>query len=521
MTTESRVARALAHRLKSNTSVYHERKLVYQKSPDKFARDVLHIELTDYQREIMLALVNHKRVAVRAPHGAGKTAMSACLVLWAISCFESEVKVLTTASAWRQLTQFTWPEIRKWARSADWSVLGLDIKDGHELLQRSIQLKHDNYEQYAFAAASDQPSSMEGAHAPIMLVVFDEAKSIPVDMWDAIEGAFSTGTGYALAISTPGEPSGRFYEIHAHKPGLSDWWTRHITLEECLANGRFNQDWVDKRREQWGANSAVFQNRVLGEFADSDENAVIPLGWIEKANERYREWEASGVQLDGQDSWGVDVAYMGEDRTAFAHLIGRVCVSLESFAKQDLMQTANTLIARVDSKVPIAIDTIGVGAGVYSRLSEQGYNAISVNVSSKSDAKDVSGKVGFFNLRAAVWWAIREALDPALEINLMLPPDDRLIGDLTAPTWWYTSNGSIQVESKDDIRARIGRSTDYADALGLSYYAQTHQGWSLDAIQDIADNRVRTEQLSEPILELLRLSGIDPDKLDKFFTGVK
>jgi hypothetical protein len=30
------------------------------------------------------------------------------------------------------------------------------------------------------------------------------------------------------------------------------------------------------------------------------------------------------------------------------------------------------------------------------------------------------------------------------------------------------SNGRIQVESKDDIRKRIGRSTDSADALALT-----------------------------------------------------
>lgn len=516
MSNELVIAKSLVNRLRNNSSIYHERKLLYQQHPEQFAHDVLGIDLTPYQVEIMQTLVSNKRVAVRAPHGAGKTAMSACLVLWAIACFETEVKVLTTASAWRQLVQYTWPEINKWARQADWSLLGISVRDGKELLQRQVLLDHDGFKQYAFAAASDQPSSMEGLHAPVMLVVFDEAKAISVAMWDAIEGAFSTGKGYALAISTPGDPSGRFYDIHAHAPGLSDWATRHITLEECLANGRFNEDWVQKRREQWGEKSAVFQNRVMGEFADSDESAVIPLSWIERSNRLYEQWEENGAPTEGLESWGVDVAYLGEDRTAFAHLLGKVCLSLESFAKQDLMQTAGAIAARLDLKTPVAIDTIGVGAGVFSRLDEQGYNAISVNVSAKTDATDVSGKVKFFNLRSAVWWALREALDPALGIDLMLPPDPKLIGELTAPTWWYTSNGAIQVESKDDIRARIGRSTDYADALGLAYYAQNNQGWSLDSINDIAINRVRTDLLSEDMLELLRLSGVDPDKLNQF-----
>ena len=64
------------------------------------------------------------------------------------------------------------------------------------------------------------------------------------DTFDAAEGAFSSvgadldGVGYALAISTPGEPNGRFYDIHARKPGYEDWWVRHVTLAEAIAAGR-------------------------------------------------------------------------------------------------------------------------------------------------------------------------------------------------------------------------------------------------------------------------------------------
>lgn len=63
------------------------------------------------------------------------------------------------------------------------------------------------------------------------------------------------------------------------------------------------------------------------------------------------------------------------------------------------------------------------------------------------------------------WWHLREALDPAYEARLALPPDDLLVGDLTAPHWRVTSSGRIQVESKDDIKKHLGRSTDDGDAV--------------------------------------------------------
>src|SRR3972149_5152792 len=72
----------------------------------------------------------------------------------------------------------------------------------------------------AFALASDEAANMEGAHADHLMYVYDEAKVVPDDTWDATEGAFAgTGEALALAISTPGPPLGRFYDIYVSKPG--------------------------------------------------------------------------------------------------------------------------------------------------------------------------------------------------------------------------------------------------------------------------------------------------------------
>ena len=56
-----------------------------------------------YQDKILDLIIEHKRVAVRGPHALGKTALAAWLVLWAILTAD-DVKVITTASSWLQLT---------------------------------------------------------------------------------------------------------------------------------------------------------------------------------------------------------------------------------------------------------------------------------------------------------------------------------------------------------------------------------------------------------------------------------
>lgn len=441
----------------------------------EFVLDILGVpDIASYQEDILRALVREKRVAVRSPHGAGKTALAAWVILWGMTAHDRDVKVPTTASVWRQLTNFLWPEVHKWARRGNWDKLGIRVRRHKELLERSFKLPRGRE---AFALASNDPSSIEGAHAETLIYVFDEAKSIAVGTWDAAEGAFSSAgddtnsRAYALAISTPGETSGRFYDIHRKRPGYEDWWTRHVTLKEAISAGRISSEWADRRRAQWGEDSAVFQNRVLGNFAESAIDALIPLAWVEAAIER---WHACGGKGRGKHSWGVDPAYKGTDQTCIAHLVGSVVERLLYATKQDTMETVDMVIEQLynDYDTPIAVDVIGVGAGVHDRLSQLQYNSIPVNVSSGTSLTDVTETQGFVNLRSAIWWCYgRELLDPRNPNPVALPPDDLLIGDLTAPTFTRTSTGKIKVESKDDIKTRIGRSTDSADATLLALYA--------------------------------------------------
>lgn len=250
-------------------ALLEKRRRRWRKQPSAFVREVLQTEPTSYQAEILDSVLEYRRVAVRSPHGAGKTSLAAWLVLWAVANFETDFKVITTASAWRQLVRFTWPEIHKWHRQTRWELVG----NKPELLTLSLKTKGGE----AFAVASDKPDLIEGAHAAKLLYVLDEAKAIMPAIWDAVEGAFSTGDCYALAISTPGARSGRFYEIHRRAPGLEDWHTRHIKLEEAMAAGRVSPEWVEARKRQWGEDSPVFQARVLGEFPEQSEDALFSL----------------------------------------------------------------------------------------------------------------------------------------------------------------------------------------------------------------------------------------------------
>lgn len=429
--------------------------------------------LTDYQREVLAELVPRKRVAVRGPHGLGKTTEAAIAVLWFALTRDAagtDWKIPTTASAWRQLEHYLWPEIHKWARRLRWDQIGRPpFREPQELQALNLKLTHGA----AFAVASDTPALIEGVHADSVLYVFDEAKTILSATFDAAEGAFS-GAGdenaneaLALAQSTPGEPSGRFYEIHQRKAGLEDWWTRHVTLSETLAAGRVTSEWAEQRARQWGTGSGIYANRVLGEFHSSDEDGVIPLSWVEAANDRWREWDEQGRPgVERCTTVGVDVARFGDDKTVVAPCSGWRVDELRYTSLEDTTQTTSRVSGLLDVRGGRAIvDVIGIGAGVFDQLRAAGYDVEAFNASEGTARKDRSGELGFTNTRSAAWWNLRELLDPVDGEPVALPPDDLLTGDLTAPHWRVMSGGRIQVESKDEIRKRLGRSTDSADGV--------------------------------------------------------
>lgn len=461
---------------KQTTSVsaaYHQFQAHYHDDPAGFVCDCIDWRKgerpTSYQLEIMRALSDHRRISVRGPHGLGKTALASWIILWfALTRDGEDWKIAATAGAWRQVTKFLWPELHKWARHLKWQQIGRPPFSQFELLSLDLKLKTGE----AFSVVSDNSDLIEGAHADHILFVFDESKSIQTKTFDAAEGALATGDAYALAISTPGEPSGRFYDIQSHKSGYEDWWTRHVTLDETLAAGRVSATWVAQRRTQWGEQSAVYQNRVKGEFASSEEDGVISLSWIEQANERWRDWEEADKPGDFV-AVGVDVARSGEDKTVLAMLYGNAIAELRRYSKEDTMQTTGRVDGILQAHGGRAIvDVIGIGAGVVDRLREMGRDVYPFNASEGTNQRDHSGELGFVNARSAAWWNMRELLDPANSTPIALPPDDMLTGDLTAPHWRVMSGGRIQIESKDDIKKRIGRSTDDGDAVVMAYFGK-------------------------------------------------
>ncbi|AQW29116.1 terminase [blood disease bacterium A2-HR MARDI] len=208
---------------------------------------------------------------------------------------------------------------------------------------------------------------------------------------------------------------------------------------------------------------------LYGDFQagiEDDPWQVVPTAWVELAMARWK----PVLPKPQMDSLGVDVARGGRDNTVIARRHGMWFdepLAYPGTQTPDGPTVAGLVIAAMRDGAPIHLDVIGVGSAPYDFLNQANQHVLGVNVAEKAAGTDKSGRLRFFNQRSELWWRMREALDPANNTGIALPPDTRLRADLCAPTW-ELQGATVKVESRDEIEKRIGRSPDWASAYILA-----------------------------------------------------
>jgi hypothetical protein len=139
-------------------------------------------------------------------------------------------------------------------------------------------------------------------------------------------------------------------------------------------------------------------------------------------------------------------------------------IDIEALRKKEPMETAgrNVVMRRRHDGQLIVLDSIGIGAGIRSRLGELGENVMGVNVGVKSDTPEQYG-----NLKAEIWMYAQEMFRENL---VSIPDNNELIEDLAAMRYATTSKGKVMIEKKDDTKKRLGRSPDMGDCFVLGLW---------------------------------------------------
>ncbi len=387
--------------------------------------------------------------AIASGHGIGKSAQTAWLVLWAMST-RPHLAGWVTANTQTQLKSKTWRELSIWHKRAinsnwfEWSATRFQHVDHAETWGLdAIPWSEHNSEAFA------------GLHGEHVLMIMDEASAVADIIWEVAEGAMTTPRAMWFVFGNPTRNSGRFRECfrrYRHR-----WSNRKIDSRTCAMT---NKEKLAEWEKDHGVDSDFYRIRVRGEFPKSDVNQLIDTKAIENARNRKQ-------LVTGHLKIGVDPARFGDDETSIIRRRNNTAYKLETHRKINLMTLAGIIVRIIKHENPaqIAIDIGGLGAGVYDRLIELGYEDVVVAVNFGATAND---PVKYFNKRSEMWGEMGKWVEDET-MPAKLPDNDELQTDLESPLYSYDSNGRLVLEKKKDTKKRIGKSPDRGDSLALTF----------------------------------------------------
>lgn len=313
----------------------------------------------------------------------------------------------------------------------------------------------------------ENPEALQGFHSQNLLFILDEASGIDDVIFEVARGALTSESARVMMTSNPTRTSGYFYESHHSNRAL---WSTLKVASLPAESSQVSARYAEEVATEYGEDSNVYRVRVLGEFPQAEDDVLVPLSLVEAAV--GRDIEDTGYW---RPVWGLDVARFGDDCTAVAKRAGNfVTEPVVWWRGADLMETVGRVARMYEQakesdaeggaplKEPktIAVDSIGIGAGVADRLRELGLPVVGVNVGERPR------EPGFMRLRDEVFWRMREWFEAR---DCKVVEDSALIGQICAMKYTHTSSGKLQLESKDDMKKRGMKSPDLADALALTF----------------------------------------------------
>lgn len=219
---------------------------------------------------------------------------------------------------------------------------------------------------------------------------------------------------------------------------------------------------------------------LRSQMADGNFNAgrsdpvwqLIPTEWIKAAQERWNDTGNKGPMT----ALGFDPARGGIDKSSAARRHGTwfdKIVTIPGVVTNDGPKAAAFVTPLVRNAAPIVMDAIGIGTSAYDFLKGLNLRVVPVVASEGSTGRDQTGNLRFKNKRAEMYWRLREALDPAAEEPISLPPDQELLSDLAAVRFKVVQMGEklagILIRDKDEIREALGRSPDKGDSVAMTF----------------------------------------------------
>jgi hypothetical protein len=448
--------------------------------PIEFQETILGRTLWSKQKEICRAVIQSpKRItSIKGCHGSGKTYTVAGLVPYSVMS-DPESIVLTVAPTLRQV-KLMWNEIET-------AIVSMKFRGIPERSTTGWRLSENNY---ALGFSSSKGVNAQGFHAKRILILADEAIGISPDLWDAIEGIRAAGDVRLVRLCNPTVPAGAPFDDFTKSRAVTECITisafdtpnlEGLTIETLLLLSDEELDyapfpWLTRRRwvkemyYKWGPLNPRFQSRVLGEFPTQADNAVFDLKWIERAKREPTELELERAKTPGTFiQVGIDVAGPGDDETAGCARVNGIVIARAAWMDADprgkvVIWLSNLARLHGFPLGPVVVDVVGIGYNFALHLADQGFQVYGFNPSRQPLEPE-----RFLNGKAEQYFRLRDIYQDNYICHLPEAWDEDEAAQLSAIQYRETSRGLIQVEPKDEARARGVQSPDRAEAKVMAF----------------------------------------------------
>ncbi len=458
------------------------------RDPVLFATHILGIDLWPRETEILRSIKNHRRTAVKACHGVGKTFTLAVAALWWLARYREGI-VLTTSLTQRQVRTQLWTEIHRLVEGAKVPYPKL----------KTTELKFRDDNNFAIGFSTNQTENFQGYHGKYVLIIADEAPGIESGIWDAVAGTMAGGRVHISMAGNPTVPSGAFFDAFTRERGLWNCITigafdspnlQGLTLEQLLCmdpaeGGPLDQNpvsylvtkrWVYDQYQSWWhgdeGSSPSWLARVLARFPDQAENALFRMAWLERAKRRALEQpvidDGSRSLVAGVDVGGGEaetVAYVCECKRERRRIV-RIGAWRGPDTRGQVVNFLNEFRRRLSV---VRVDAIGVGHNFGLHLRDCHFPVELVNVAIGCESQPQLGENDparrFVNLKARFYQALADAFERDQVDGLT---DEATVGQLAGILYEFDPQGRMKIESKEQARARGVPSPDRAEALMLA-----------------------------------------------------
>jgi hypothetical protein len=490
----------------------------YRKDPVRFGNEVLGHHYYNDVEEVMRSVVDNPVTIVKSANAVGKSFSAADIALFWFSVYDDAEVYVTAAPPLENLKNILWGEMMFTVRKnpdlfKKFTIKELEVKRHDKSAIHGVTIPMTG-------TSEERVAKFAGKHSPHLLFLVDEGDAVPPEVYEGIEGCVSGGVARLLIMFNPKAQMGPVFQMEIDQKAriinLSALRHPNVLTGEDIIPGAVTRETVVRRINQWTrplvegenptaarkfevpeflvgttANSlqgipypplkpglrfimeSAFSYMVLGQYPEQGENQLISQDWIMAARQRWDEYVAVHGEKPPaiRPRLGLDIAEFGQDFNAPVLRYGDFVPRIERIWQGVDPTVSGEKAAEICTNYNVdvlLVDGTGYGSSVAPQISKliKGTRCVSVKVAGKPSPMITTELGEFFQIRDQMWWACREWLRTQ---QAMLPPEPMLLEELMTPTYRIDDRGKLHLMAKDDMREKLKRSPNYADALVLTF----------------------------------------------------